>query len=68
MDVVEDICSINDLERDPKQLVRKLKETCRPMVVTVDGKPEVIMLSASLFPSKKLALDAVCELAGSKAL
>jgi len=68
MDVVEDICTIKDLKEDPKQLVCKLKKTCRPMVVTVDGKPEVIMLSATLFPSKKVALDAVCELARSGAL
>ncbi len=63
MDVVEDICSIDDLQRNPQSIIFKAHETRRPIVVTADGKPEVILLSKELFPAIKVALDAACELA-----
>ncbi len=65
MDLVEDICTIDDLKRDPGRVIRQLNEAGRPMLVTVEGKPEVIMLPAKLLPSKQLALDAACELASA---
>ena len=63
MDLCEDICTAEDLKRDPTGVFRKLHQTQRPMLVTVDGRPEVIMLSADLFPTIKTALEAACELA-----
>jgi prevent-host-death family protein len=63
MDLVEDICTVDDLKRNPTSVFRKVHESRRPMVVTVDGKPEVILLSKELFASKKVALNAACELA-----
>ena len=68
MDVVEDICTIDDLKRDPGRVIRQLNEAARPMLVTVEGEPQVIMLPARMFPSKKLALDAACELAAAAAV
>ncbi|MHC4236362.1 MAG: hypothetical protein ACYSUQ_14690 [Planctomycetota bacterium] len=68
MDLVEDICTADDLKRDPEGIFRKLHQTGRPMVVTVDGRPEVIMLPAGLLPSKRTALEAACELASTVAV
>ncbi len=63
MDLREDICTADVLKRDPKAIFHKLHQTHRPMLVTVDGRPEVITLSADLFPTIKTALEAACELA-----
>lgn len=65
MDVVEDILNINDLVRDPKTIFRRLRQTGRPMVITIDGNPEAVLLSTELMPSKRTAIKAACELAGS---
>jgi prevent-host-death family protein len=62
MVVAEDIRTVDDLQRDPKQLLDKVSETRRPMVITMDGKPAALLLSTDLFPSKKVALSAACEL------
>ena len=66
MDIVEDILSIDDLVRDPKTILHKLRDTRRPMVITIDGHPEAVLLSTDLMPSKKTAISAACELAGAR--
>lgn len=68
MDVVEDILDIDDLVREPKTIFRKLRQTGRPMVIIMDGNPEAVLLSTELMPSKKTAIKAACELAGSTAV
>jgi hypothetical protein len=68
MDVGEDIRTVDDLARDPETIFRKLRETRRPMVITVDGRPEVVLLSTELLPSKKTAIKAACELAATQAV
>ena len=54
MDVVEDILDVDDLTRDPKTIIRKLRRTGRPMVITIDGSPEAVLLSTELMPSKRI--------------
>lgn len=63
MDVADDICTIDDLRRDPRQLLNKVDQTRRPVMITMDGKPAALLISTELFPSKKVALNAACELA-----
>ena len=63
MDVREDICTIDDLKSDPYCVIQKARLSRRPMVVTVDGDPEVILLPKELLASKRFALEAACELA-----
>ena len=65
MDVVEDILDVDDLISDPKTIIRRLRRTGRPMVITIDGSPEAVLLSTELLPSKKTAIEAACELAGT---
>ena len=62
MVVAEDICTVDDLQRDPQQLLHAVSQTRRPMVITMDGRPAALLLSTELFPSKKVALSAACEL------
>ena len=62
MVVAEDIRTVDDLQRDPKRLLDTVNQTRRPMVITMNGKPAAILLSPELFPTKKIALTAACEL------
>jgi prevent-host-death family protein len=52
--VTEDIRSVSELKRDTKKIFRQLHETGRPVVVTVKGKPDVVLLDAVVY-EKRLA-------------
>ena len=47
--VTEDIRSVSELKRDTRKIFRHLRETGRPMVVTVKGKPGVVLLDAAVY-------------------
>ena len=45
----EDFRSLAQFEEDPREVVRQVHRTGRPVVVTVKGKPDVIVLDAAAF-------------------
>ena len=49
LSVIEDIRSVSDLKRDTKGIFRHVRETGRPVVVTVNGKPDVVILDAAVY-------------------
>ncbi|MFQ5491401.1 MAG: type II toxin-antitoxin system prevent-host-death family antitoxin [Phycisphaerae bacterium] len=62
MQVDQDVHTVDDLSQNTKALIQKARRSRRPMVITMDGKPAAILLSTDLFPSKRIALEAACEL------
>lgn len=46
---LEDIHSLSDFQRNTKDHVTRLKESGKPTVLTVNGKAELVVLSASSF-------------------
>jgi PHD/YefM family antitoxin component YafN of YafNO toxin-antitoxin module len=46
---LEDIHSLSDFQRNTKEHISRLKESGKPTVLTVNGKAEVVVLSASSF-------------------
>jgi PHD/YefM family antitoxin component YafN of YafNO toxin-antitoxin module len=50
---IDDITSLTDFQRNAKTHVRRLKKTGRPEVLTINGKPEVIVQDAASY--QKLA-------------
>lgn len=65
MDLHEDIRSIDELQKDPTQVLSTLHRTRRPVIITVDGEPDAIILSAKLFENKMTAMKAAVELAAA---
>ena len=49
MSLQEDFRSLAEFERDPREIMRQVHRTGRPVVVTVKGKPDVIVLDAVAF-------------------
>ncbi len=49
MSLQEDFRSLAEFEQDPREILRQLHRTGRPVVVTVKGKPDVIVLEAAAF-------------------
>ena len=50
--VTEDIRSVSELKRDTKEIFRHVHETGRPVVVTVNGKPDVVILDAAVYEKR----------------
>ena len=56
MITVEDIRSLTDFQRNTKSHLRRLKDTGRPEVLTVNGKAELIVQDAAAYEEM---LDAI---------
>ena|GEM_PF-5263515 len=65
MDLVEDIRSIEDLAAAPREVLATVHRTHRPLIITVDGQPDVIVLPAETFSSKMTAMQTAVELANA---
>jgi PHD/YefM family antitoxin component YafN of YafNO toxin-antitoxin module len=46
---LEDIRSLSDFQRNTKEHVSRLKETGKPAVLTVNGRAELVVLTAAAF-------------------
>ena len=46
MDITEDIRPLTEFKRDTSRFVAHLKETGRPSVLTVNGKPALVVMDA----------------------
>ncbi len=49
LSITEDFRPLTDLENQPLHLAEQARATGRPVVVTTDGRPDVVILSASAF-------------------
>ena len=55
--ITEDIKSASDLKKHMREIFDQLHRTGRPVVVTVNGKPDVVLLDAAVFEKKLKALN-----------
>ncbi len=46
MDITKDIRPLTEFKRDTARFMSRLKETGRPTVLTVNGKPELVVMDA----------------------
>jgi len=47
MDITKDIRPLTEFKRETSRFVARLKETGRPSVLTVNGKPSVVVMDAA---------------------
>ena len=55
--ITEDIKSASDLKKHMREIFDQLHRTGRPVVVTVNGKPDVVLMDAAVFEKKLKALN-----------
>ncbi|MEW6040253.1 MAG: type II toxin-antitoxin system Phd/YefM family antitoxin [Elusimicrobiota bacterium] len=55
--IIEDIKSVSDLKKNTRHIFEQLHRTNRPIVVTVNGKPDVVILDAATFENKLKTLN-----------
>lgn len=64
MDVTRDIRPLTEFKRNTARFMSHLKKTGRPSVLTVNGKPELVVMDAAAWQHVKDRLDHARAVAG----
>lgn len=49
INILEDICSITDLKRNTRDVLDQVHRTKRPVILTVNGRADLVLLDAKTF-------------------
>jgi prevent-host-death family protein len=64
INIAEDIRSVTDLKRNTREILDRIHETGRPVVLTVNGRADAVILDAKTF-EKHLAASNMARLLAS---
>jgi len=64
---VKDIYSLSEFQRKTREHIRRLKESRRPAVLTINGKAELVVQDAESYQALLEALEEAETLAGIRA-
>ncbi len=62
IDVTQDIHSMTTFKRNSSGLMKRIKKTGRPLVLTVKGKAEAVVLDAAAYRDIADHLDAIASI------
>ena len=62
IDVTKDIHSLTTFKRNSSGLMKRMKKTGRPLVLTVKGKAEAVLLDAAAYQQVASQLDVVASI------
>jgi prevent-host-death family protein len=57
LSISEDIKTVSELKKKTNEIFKQLHNTGRPIVVTVNGKPDAILMDVDVFEKKMKALN-----------
>lgn len=66
LNITEDIKSISELKKKTRDIFRQMHRTGRPIILTVNGKPDAVLLDVKVFEEKLQALNLGVLLAEAK--
>ncbi len=55
--ITEDIKSVSDLKKKTNEIFKQMHRTGRPIIVTVNGKPDAVLIDVEVFEKKLKALN-----------
>ena len=55
--ITEDIKTVTDLKKKTGDVFKQLHRTGRPIIVTVNGKPDAVLINVEVFEKKLKALN-----------
>ncbi|KAF0144630.1 MAG: prevent-host-death family protein [Nitrospirae bacterium] len=55
--ITEDIKTVSDLKKKTGDIFKQLHRTGRPIIVTVNGKPDAVLIDVGVFEKKLKALN-----------
>jgi prevent-host-death family protein len=64
MNITKDISPLTEFKRDSARLIAQIKETGRPQILTVNGKPSVVVMDAAAWQDMQDQLDYAETVAG----
>jgi prevent-host-death family protein len=62
IDVTQDIHSLTTFKRNSAGMMKHMKKTGRPLVLTINGKPEAVLLDAASYQEVATHLDAIAAI------
>lgn len=63
LSLIEDIKTVSELKKNLRSVLEQIRETGRPVVVTVNGKPDAVLIDVETYERKLKALNLVGLLA-----
>lgn len=57
MNITKDISPLTEFKRDSARMIARIKETGRPQILTVNGKPSVVVMDAAAWQDMQDQLD-----------
>ena len=66
MNIIKDISPLTEFKRDTARLIAQIKETGRPQILTVNGKPSVVVMEAAAWQEMQDQLDYAETVAGTR--
>jgi len=67
LSILEDIKSVSDLKKKTNDIFKHMHRTGRPIIVTVNGKPDAVLLDVEVFEKKLKSLNLGMLLAEAEA-
>lgn len=64
MNITEDITPLTEFKRKSARMIARIKETGRPQILTVNGKPSVVVMDAAAWQEMQDQLDYAETVAG----
>ena len=64
MNITKDISPLTEFKRDSARMIARMKETGRPQILTVNGKPSVVVMDAAAWQDMQDQLDHAEAVAG----
>lgn len=64
MDITKDIRSLTEFKRDTTRFISHLKDTGRPSVLTVNGKPALVVMDAEAWQDVQDQIEYARRIAG----
>ena len=62
IDVTQDIHSLTTFKRSSADLMKRMKKTGRPLVLTINGKAEAVLLDPAVYQAVADQLDTVARI------
>jgi prevent-host-death family protein len=67
LNIIEDIRSVTDLKVRTREVLEHARRTRRPVVITVNGRPGVVVVDAAEYEARQQALNLAVLLAEGEA-
>ena len=64
MNITKDISPLTEFKRDSARMIARIKESGRPQILTVNGKPSVVVMDAGAWRDMQDQLDYAETVAG----